>query len=102
MPRLVDMPTRRSTAARDHWMARIAEQTRGRRNFAIDVDSFRRRPVCGSSGIERPRERSAAADIEAILALRLTGPGALEGGWREREIAQGPAGEDTGWAGGDD
>ena len=31
----------------------------------------------------------------------LTGPGALEGGWREREIARGPADEDTGLAGDD-
>ena len=34
-------------------------------------------------------------------APRLTGPGTLEGGRREREIAQGLAGEDTGLAGGD-
>jgi len=35
-------------------------------------------------------------------APRLTGPGALEGGRRERETARGPAGRDTGLAGGDD
>jgi hypothetical protein len=35
-------------------------------------------------------------------APRLTGPGALKGGWRERETARGPAGRDTGLAGGVD
>ena len=36
------------------------------------------------------------------LAPRLTGPGALESGWREIEIAREQAGEDTGLARGDD
>jgi hypothetical protein len=35
-------------------------------------------------------------------APRLARAGALEGGWREREIARGPVSEDTGLAGGDD